>query len=368
MTTATAPATKLGAPRLMKGNEAVVHGALLGGCRCFFGYPITPASEIAHTAAEYFPKAGGVFLQAESEIAAIQMVYGAASAGLRAMTASSSPGISLKQEGISYSAGAELPLVVIDIMRGGPGLGNIAPEQSDYFQIVKGGGHGDYRVPVLAPAGAQEMCDFTKAAFEIADRYRTPVVVLADGLIGQMKEPVALPEPVAELPNHPWSVQGNQATRKNLITSIYMAPPELEAHVDKLFEKYAIIERDEVRWQEEQVEDADIVLVGYGVVSRILRGVVERSRNDGLRVGLFRPITLWPYPAARLHAIAQKASKLLVVELNKGQMVEDVRLAVRETAPVHFYGRSGGVLPTENEIYERLMKIIAESANGEGVS
>lgn len=369
MTTATETKPKLSAPRLMKGNEAAVHGALLAGCRCFFGYPITPASEIAHAAAELFPKSGGVFLQAESEIAAIQMVYGSASTGLRSMTASSSPGISLKQEGISYAAGAELPMVIVDVTRGGPGLGSIAPEQADYFQMVKGGGHGDYRTPVLAPNSAQEMCDLTKNAFEIADRYRTPVVILVDGLVGQMQEPVALPEPIPALPNHDdWSVQGNEATRKNLISSIYLSPPDLEKHVNELHAKYRVIAENETAWEEENTEDADIVLVGYGVVSRILRGVMKRARNEGLRVGLFRPITLWPFPTAALFELGTKTQDILVSELSQGQMVEDVRLAVRENAPVHFYGRSGGVLPTENELYEQVKKILEERGDREGMS
>jgi len=341
----------------MKGNEAVIHGALLAGCRCFFGYPITPASEIAHTAAELFPAAGGVFLQAESEIAAIQMVYGAASTGVRCMTASSSPGVSLKQEGLSYAAGAELPLVLVDVMRGGPGLGNIAPEQADYFQMVKGGGHGNYRMPVLAPSGAQEMCDFTMDAFDMADRYRTPVVVLADGLVGQMKEPVTLPEPELAPPAKAWRVEGNRETRENLICSIYLTPAELEAHIHHLYAKYNEIEQEEIRWEEYETEDAEFILVGYGVVARILQGVVQEARREGIKVGLIRPITLWPFPSSVLARYSERCSAMLVVELSMGQMVEDVRLAVNGRVPVELYFRVGGSLPTTGEVMDALKKL-----------
>lgn len=342
----------------LKGNEAAIHGALLAGCRCFFGYPITPASEIAHTAATMFPATGGVFLQAESEIAAIQMIYGSASAGVRSLTASSSPGVSLKQEGLSYAAGAELPLVLIDIMRGGPGLGNIAPEQSDYFQMVKGGGHGNYQLPVLAPNSAQEMCDHTMDAFDLADRYRTPAVVLTDGLIGQMKEPVELPDAIAKLPDKSWRVDGSADSRANLICSIFLSPPELEEHVLKLYEKFAVIEREETRWEEFETDDADILLIGYGVVSRILHGVVTAARRRGLKVGLIRPVTLWPFPSAVIRHRAEKAKHVLVVELSMGQMVEDVRLAIEGKTPVEFYGKVGGVLPTEREIMAQLDQIL----------
>lgn len=354
---------RVGTPVFMKGNEAIIHGALLAGCRCFFGYPITPASEIAHTAAALFPRAGGVFLQAESEIASIQMVYGAASAGLRTMTASSSPGISLKQEGLSYAAGSELPLVVVDIMRGGPGLGNIAPEQSDYFQMVKGGGHGNYRMVVLAPNSAQEMCDFTMDAFEIADRYRNPVAVVADGVIGQIQEPVYLRRAVRNLPDKTkWSVQGNAETRQNLISSIYLDANLLENHVRHLHRKYNQMAADEVRWEEFHTEDADVLLVGYGVVSRILHGAVELARREGFKVGLLRPITLWPFPSRALRAIAKRSKGVLTVELSTGQMVEDVRLAVGEQAPVHFLGRAGGVLPTVAEVLDEIRGILADSS------
>jgi pyruvate/2-oxoacid:ferredoxin oxidoreductase alpha subunit len=357
-----APPQRTAAPMLMKGNEAVVHGAILAGCRLYFGYPITPASEIAHTAAELFPQVGGVFLQAESEIAAIQMVYGAASAGTRCMTASSSPGISLKQEGLSYAAGSELPLVVVDIMRGGPGLGNIAPEQGDYFQMVKGGGHGCYHLIVLAPSSVQEMCDLTMDCFELADRYRNPVALLADGLVGQMKEPVFLPQAVRELPRKDWAVEGTRETRANLICSIHLDPKDLEDHVRHLHGKYKEIERHEQRWEEIAVADADLVLVGYGVVSRILQGVVDEARREGLRVGLVRPITLWPFPSEALRAACARARAALVVELSTGQMVEDVRLAVSDLVPVHFYGRAGGVLPTVQEILPEVRAVLSSAA------
>ncbi len=352
-----------GTPLLMKGNEAVIHGALLAGCRAFFGYPITPASEIAHTAAAMFPLADAVFLQAESEVAAIQMCYGASSAGIRVMTASSSPGISLKQEGISYAAGSELPLVVVDIMRGGPGLGNIAPEQGDYFQMVKGGGHGCYKMVVLAPNSAQEMCDLTMEAFEVADRYRNPAVVLADGLVGQMKEPVHLPHAVKSLPDKTaWSVEGTAKTRPNLISSIKLVPEELEDHIRHLEEKFRKMEQEEVRWEEYRTEDAELLLVGYGVISRVLQGVVDAVRQRGIKAGLLRPITLWPFPSEALRAVAAGARQALVVELSTGQMVEDVRLAISDLVPVRFYGRAGGVVPSAEELIEEIESIMKEKA------
>jgi pyruvate/2-oxoacid:ferredoxin oxidoreductase alpha subunit len=344
------------ARRLMKGNEAAVHGALLAGCRSFYGYPITPASELAETAARLFPACGGTFLQAESEVAAINMLYGAASAGERTMTGSSSPGVSLMMEGISYAAGSELPIVVIDIMRGGPGLGNIGPEQGDYFQIVKGGGHGCYRNLVLAPASAQEMADLTGLAFELADRYRNPAFVLADGFIGQMMEPVALPQLMAEVPDRPWAVTGTAATRDNLITSIYLTHERLEAHVQKLEAKYEEARRREVRFDEAATGDAEILLVGYGIVSRVLRRAVALARSKGIRAGLLRPITLWPFPAQRIHDLARSVERILVVELSTGQMVEDVRLAAESQCPVSFFGRQGGMVPSAEDIVEQIVK------------
>lgn len=344
---------------LIKGNEAIVRGAVLAGCRAFYGYPITPASEIAEAAAYYLPRAGGTFLQAESEVAAINMIYGAASTGIRAMTSSSGPGISLMQEGVSYLAGAELPCVIADIMRGGPGLGNIAPEQGDYMQVVKGGGHGCYRSLVLAPDSAQEMCDLTMLAFELADEYRNPVYVLADGYIGQTMEPVEFPEQ-AILPGPPkWAVRADAATRKNLVTSIYLEPDELERHIRKLAAKYERAERDAVCFEEVQCDDADLVLVGYGIVARILKSVVRQARRQGLRVGLLRPITLYPFPVETLRTLASTAAVFLAVELSTGQMVEDVRLSVEGRRPVEFYGRAGGNVPSAEEVFS-VVRNIAE--------
>jgi len=335
---------------LIKGNEAIVKGAILAGCRAFYGYPITPASEIAEAAALYMPQAGGVFLQAESEVAAINMIYGSASAGVRSMTASSGPGVSLMQEGFSYLAGSELPCVIADIMRGGPGLGNIAPEQGDYHQIVKGGGHGNYRTFVLAPDSVQEMCDLTMQAFDLADAYRNPVVVLADGYIGQMMEPVAFPEAKAPPQSPPWAVTGTAETRANLVTSIYLEPDILEQHVRKLEAKYRRAEQEAVRFEARETEDADIVLVGYGIVARVLKEVVEAARAEGLRIGLLRPISLYPFPAAQIQHLARHAHAFAVVEMSTGQLVEDVRLALEGRCPVEFYSRVGGNVPASDAV------------------
>jgi 2-oxoisovalerate ferredoxin oxidoreductase alpha subunit len=343
--------------QLMKGNDAIVNGAILAGCQAYFGYPITPASEIAETAALLFPKAGGVFLQAESEIASIQMVYGAASAGVRTMTGSSGPGISLMQEGISYIAGAELPCVIADIMRGGPGLGNIGPEQGDYFQMVKGGGHGNYRNIVLAPNNVQEMCDLTILAFELADRYRNPAVVLADGALGQMMEAVELPAAVHVPPPKDWAVMGTGATRTNLITSIYLRHEDLEQHNLKLQAKYHQIEAREILWEEHLTEDAEILLVGYGISSRVARATVDEARSQGKKVGLLRPITLFPFPYKRLGELAQRVKSMLVVELSYGQLLEDVRLAANGRVPVELLGRAGGMIMTEEEVMAAISKM-----------
>ncbi|HXZ78552.1 MAG TPA: 3-methyl-2-oxobutanoate dehydrogenase subunit VorB [Terriglobales bacterium] len=344
--------------QLCKGNVAVVKGAVLAGCRAFYGYPITPASEIAEYAALFLPQIGGTFVQAESEVAAINMVYGAAAAGMRVMTASSGPGVSLMQEGISYLAGSELPCVIVDIMRGGPGLGNIAPEQSDYFAMVKGGGHGNYRNLVLAPSSVQEMASLTMLAFELADRYRNPAVVLADGFVGQMMEPLDLQVLEAEgisIPEKPWAVKGTAETRKNLICSIYLDPDELEGHVRKLQAKYRLAEQLEPRFETYLAEDAELLLVGYGIVSRVLRSAVEQARAEGLRVGLFRPISLWPFPSKPLLEIASRCRSVHVVEMSNGQMVEDVKLAVNGRVPVEFYGRTGGNAPLAEEVHAQLL-------------
>ena len=343
--------------RLMKGNDAVVHGAILAGCKAYFGYPITPASEIAETAAALFPESGGVFLQAESEIASIQMVFGAASAGVRAMTASSGPGISLMQEGISYLAGAELPCLVVDVMRGGPGLGNIGPEQGDYSQMVKGGGHGNYRNIVVAPNSVQEMCDLTMCAFDLADRYRNPAVVLADGALGQMMEAIELPAARAPQPPQDWAVTGEAATRKNLITSIYLLHEELERHNEKLQAKYRRLKEKEILWEEYLTGDAEWLLVAYGISSRVARATADEARRRGMKIGLLRPITLYPFPAKRIGELAAQVKSVLVVELSYGQLAEDVRLAVNGRVPVRLYGRAGGMIPTEEEVMAAIHKM-----------
>jgi len=342
--------------QLCKGNVAIVKGAILAGCRHYYGYPITPASEIAEAAALYMPQVGGTFLQAESEVAAINMVYGAAAAGARVMTASSGPGLSLMQEGISYCAGSELPCVIVDIVRGGPGLGNIAPEQSDYFAMVKGGGHGNYRNFVLAPASVQEMADLTVLAFDLADKYRNPAVILADGFVGQMMEPLDLEYREPEIPEKPWAVKGTPETRKNLINSIYLEPDALEAHIRKLEAKYIRASQIETRYETFETDDAEVLLVGYGITSRVLRSSVEMARREGLKAGLFRPITLWPFPKQALAEAAKKVHKILVVELSNGQMLEDVRLAVDCKVPVEFYGRAGGNVPSVEEVHSQVMQ------------
>lgn len=350
--------------QLMKGNEAIVKSAILAGCRAFYGYPITPASEIAEAAALYMPRCGGVFVQAESEVAAINMLYGAAAAGVRAMTASSGPGISLMQEGISYMAGAELPCVIADITRGGPGLGNINSEQGDYHQVVKGGGHGNYRTLVLAPHSVQEMADLTALALDLADRYRNPVVVLADGFVGQMMEPVEFPQQAIERAAPGWAVTGNAETRANLITSLYMSADALEAHALDLEKKYRQAEQREARAEEWRAEDAEIVLVGYGIVGRILKAVTAEARAEGIRVGVLRPITLYPFPVMHFKRLAKGARVFAVVEMSNGQMIEDVRLAVNGERPVEFLGRAGGNVPSHEEVLG-LVRRLARSVSSE---
>ncbi|GAB4314620.1 MAG: 3-methyl-2-oxobutanoate dehydrogenase subunit VorB [Candidatus Zixiibacteriota bacterium] len=345
---------------LLKGNEAIVIGAILAGCRSYFGYPITPASEIAETAAKLMPLVGGTFLQAESEIASINMVYGAASTGQRTMTASSSPGFSLKQEGISYCAGAELPCVVIDIMRGGPGLGNIGPEQGDYNQIVKGGGHGNYHLIVLAPNCAQEMCDLTMRAFELADKYRNPACVMADGFIGQMMEPVNIPSPVTELPPKDWAVRATADTKDNLISSIYLSHDELEAHVNKLAAKYAEVEKHEVMFEEYRTDDCEILTVAYGIVSRVLMTAIDEARKQGIKVGMLRPITLWPFPKKPFQELAKRVKKILVAECSTGMLIDDVKLATECRVPTQLYYRTGGNIPGTEELLTVIKKMQEE--------
>jgi 2-oxoglutarate ferredoxin oxidoreductase subunit alpha len=347
---------------LMKGNEAIAEAAIRAGCRHYFGYPITPQTEIAHYMAKRMTAAGGVFLQAESEIAAINMVYGAAGAGARAMTSSSSPGISLKMEGFSYIAGAELPCVVVNVARCGPGLGGIQPAQGDYFQATKGGGHGDYRNVVLAPASVQELYELTVDAFDIADRYRVLCLILADGTLGQMMEPVRFRgEESGRTPAKPWATTGTQGKRDhNTIQSIYIEPDRLESHNLMLQAKYAEISAREVRCESTGCEDADIVVTAFGTCARIVRNVVRMAAEEGIKVGLIRPITLWPFPTEVVAAVSRRENvkAFLSVELNAGQMVEDIRLAVEGRKPVHFHGRMGGNLPSQREILDAIRAIL----------
>lgn len=347
------------ATQLAKGNTAVIIGALYAGCDCFFGYPITPASELLSEAIRKFPGAGRRVVQAESEEAAINMVYGAAATGRRAMTGSSGPGISLKQEGISYLAGTQLPAVVVDIMRAGPGLGNIGPEQGDYNQVVKGGGHGNYRNVVLAPNCVQEMCDFTLRAFELAHKWRMTAVVLADGVLGQMIEPLRFPETsVAPVTDARWAVDGTAATRANVVTSIFLDFDELEAFNYMLQEKYAALAAAEQDCESYRMEDADVALVAYGIVSRIALGAVDRARQEGLKVGLLRPRVLYPFPQAALLEFADRGGKQIVsVELSNGQMRDDVLLTVGCRCPVHLVNRLGGHVVEQEQVLAKLREL-----------
>jgi 2-oxoisovalerate ferredoxin oxidoreductase alpha subunit len=346
--------------RLMKGNEAVVRGAVAAGCKAFFGYPITPASEIAEVASLLLPESGGIFIPAESEVSAIQMVFGASSAGVRSMTASSGPGISLMQEGVSYLAGAELPGVIVDVMRAGPGLGNLGVEQGDYLQLTKGGGHGNYRTPVFAPNSVQEMCDLTIHAFDIADRYRNPVYILADGALGQMMEPIEVPQTANKEPEKPWAVAGTAATRKNLVTSIFLEHEKQEILITKLEQKYQEMDEKEIMWEEFLTEDAELLIVAYGISSRIARAAVEISRANGVRVGLLRPISLYPFPMKRLRQLAGKAYSVLVLELSSGQLIEDVRLSVSGITPIQLLRRTGGMMPTAEDVVAAIKKLEKE--------
>ncbi|MCK4577467.1 MAG: 3-methyl-2-oxobutanoate dehydrogenase subunit VorB [Candidatus Marinimicrobia bacterium] len=346
---------------LMKGNEALAKAAILAGCDGYFGYPITPQSEILEYMARELPKAGGVMVQAESELAAINMVYGASGAGGRVMTSSSSPGISLMQEGISYMASAQLPCLLVNVNRGGPGLGTIQPAQGDYFQAVKGGGHGDYNIIVLAPASVQEMADFTYLAFDLADKYLTPVLILADGALGQMMEKVTFPEydPAEHKQPKPWATTGKPRDReRNIITSLHIEPEQMEKINNKLQAKYRLIKQQECRWNEYHTEDAEYALVAFGLSARICRKVVELARTDGHKVGLFRPQTLFPYPTTALSALTEQVKMILTVEMNAGQMVEDVRQIAAGRVPVEFYGRTGGVIPSPDEVYQHLRSLI----------
>ncbi|MEI3231877.1 MAG: 3-methyl-2-oxobutanoate dehydrogenase subunit VorB [Gordonibacter pamelaeae] len=340
---------------LMKGNEALAEAALRAGCRFFFGYPITPQTELAAYMSKRMPKVGGTFLQAESEIAAINMVYGASAAGARVMTSSSSPGISLKGEGISYMAGADLPGVIINVQRGGPGLGGIQPSQADYWQATRALGHGDFRVVVYAPSTVQEMADLAFTAFDVADQYRTPVMILADGMLGQMMEPVVMPEPRDEQVEKPWATTGHKHKRPhNVVNSLYLTADELERLNVERYERYAVIERDEQRAETFLVEDADVVVVAFGASARVARSAVVEARAKGVKAGLVRPITLWPFPVDALEAAVPTAKAFLTVEMNMGQMVDDVRLAVNGRRPVEFFGRTGGVIPTPVEVLAQI--------------
>ena len=346
---------------LMKGNEALAEAAIRAGCRHFFGYPITPQTEVSAYMAKKMPKIGGTFLQAESEVSAINMVYGAGGAGVRVMTSSSSPGISLKQEGISYIAGADVPCVIVNIVRGGPGLGGIQPAQSDYFQATKGGGHGDYHLVVLAPSSIQEMVDLTSDAFDIGDKYRCPVMIMGDGMLGQMMEPVEFKDTdVSDLPEKEWATSGTGMKRKkNIINSLFIEASELEDLVLERQKRYDEIAKNEVRYEAVDVEDADIVLVAYGTTSRIAKTAMAKAKEKGYKVGIIRPITLWPFPFEAFEkALSKNTDKtFLAVEMSMGQMVEDVRLAVNGRANVEFFGRTGGVVPTPKEILEKIEEI-----------
>lgn len=340
---------------LMKGNEALAEAAMRAGCRFFFGYPITPQTELAAYMSKRMEKVGGTFLQAESEIAAINMVYGAAAAGARVMTSSSSPGISLKGEGISYMAGADLPGVIINVQRGGPGLGGIQPSQADYWQATRALGHGDFRVVVYAPSTVQEMADLAFTAFDVADEYRTPVMILADGMLGQMMEPVLMPEPRDERIEKPWATTGHKHRRAhNVVNSLYLTADELERLNVERYERYAAIERDEQRAETFLVDDADVVVVAFGASARVARSAVVEARARGVKAGLIRPITLWPFPVDALEAAVPTARAFLSVEMNMGQMVDDVRLVVAGRRPVEFFGRTGGVIPTPVEVLDRI--------------
>lgn len=350
----------MGEKVLMKGNEAIAEAAIRAGCKMFFGYPITPQTELAAYMAKRLPKIeGGVFLQAESEVAAINMVYGAASAGKRVLTSSSSPGISLKSEGISYIAGSDLPCVIINIVRGGPGLGGIQPAQSDYFQATKGGGHGDYKMIVLAPGSIQEIVDITKDAFELGEKYRMPVMIMGDGMLGQMMEPIEFPEEgETVVPERPYATNGTKMKREhNIINSLYIDPAELEKTVIERYKRYEKVAENETRVEEYMTNDAEYIIAAYGTIARVAKSAIAALRAEGIKVGLIRPITLWPFPEAAFKKAAAKVSGILDVEMSMGQMVEDVRLSVNGACPVEFFGRTGGVIPTPGEICDALKKM-----------
>ena len=342
---------------LMKGNEAIAEAAIRAGCRHYFGYPITPQTEIAAYMAKKMPKIGGVFLQAESEIASINMVYGAAAAGMRVMTSSSSPGISLKSEGLSYIAGSDIPALVVNVQRGGPGLGGIQPSQSDYFQATKGGAHGDFRMIVLAPASVQEMASLTIKGFDLADKYLMTSMILADGTIGQMMEPISFEDAEVNSYEKPWALTGTNCERKhNIINSLYLKPDELEMKNIQRFERYKLVEENEPMWEEYMMEDAEICVVAFGIASRVAKNAVVAARNEGIKVGLIRPITLWPFPKDALMAAADKVKGFISVELNMGQMIEDIHLYTHSKRPIALCNRCGGMIPSPDEVLSCIRK------------
>ncbi len=342
---------------LMKGNEAIAEAAIIAGCRHYFGYPITPQTEIAAYMAKRMPKIGGCFLQAESEIAAINMVYGVASTGHRVMTSSSSPGISLKGEGLSYLAGADLPSLIVNVQRGGPGLGGIQPSQSDYYQATKAGGHGDFRMIVLAPASVQEMADLTVKGFELADKYRMTSMILADGTMGQMMEPVSLDLEVKPAPQKPWATTGTNMEREhNIVNSLFLSPEKLEEENFKRYERYKYIEENEAMYEEYMMDDAEICIAAFGIAARVAKNAINEAREQGIRVGLIRPITLWPFPNAPFKKAADKVKQIISVELSMGQMIDDIKLASECRVPVTLCNRVGGMIPSPEQVLEAILK------------
>ena len=342
---------------LMKGNEAIAEAAIKAGCMHYFGYPITPQTEVAAYMAKRMPKIGGCFLQAESEVAAINMVYGVASTGKRVMTSSSSPGISLKSEGLSYLAGSDLPAVIVNVQRGGPGLGGIQPSQADYFQATKGGGHGDFKMIVLAPSSVQEMADLTVKGFDLADKYRMPTMILADGTMGQMMEPVCLDYETPEMIEKPWATTGTKLEREhNIVTSLFLKPDELENLVVERYDRYKIVEENEVMYEEYMMDDAEICIAAFGIAARIAKNAINEARKQGIKVGLIRPITLWPFPVAPFKKAANQVKEIISVELSMGQMIEDVKLASECKVPVTLCSRTGGMIPSPEQVLEAIKK------------
>ncbi|MBE7087740.1 MAG: 3-methyl-2-oxobutanoate dehydrogenase subunit VorB [Clostridiales bacterium] len=343
---------------LMKGNEALAEAAIMAGCKYYFGYPITPQTEVAAYMAKRMPKIGGVFLQAESEVAAINMVIGVSACGKRVMTSSSSPGISLKSEGISYLAGCELPALIVNVQRGGPGLGGIQPSQSDYFQATKGGGHGDYKLIVLAPASVQEMVDLTFKGFDLADKYRMQTMILADGTMGQMMEPVSLEMGEVKEYAKPWATTGTKYHEgRNVVNSLSLSPAQLEEWNINRYERYKIVERDEVMYEEYMMDDAEICIVAFGIAARVSKNAIMEARKQGIKVGMIRPITLWPFPTEALLSASKKVKSFLSVELNMGQMIDDVKLAINCSKPVYLCNRTGGIIMSPSEVLDKLKQI-----------